>query len=1165
MAPKDNPGYYPYNGFGNIYFDSILDNNPYAGIKNIYLRRNPDSDTYFGTNFKQNFSPTIQASEQNSLDVSDSAFFPDGKYEVCAHIFDNPSAPFFHYQDSCINSTIDGFRPFIVEADIKNSAGATKHLHVWNQAGDKLEKSGPESDVILGNETYTLSLAFSEPVESPTLTIDTYNTVPELHNPSGDKMNFTADFSVDGTTQQGYRTISITAKDTNKNELLYLPVSKVSIDPATELTRGPDGKMQGIAGPELIGFKVGAGDTTPPRITLYDYGREYPVTVPNTLATAPWLVALSTPFITLSDTGSGLSIMALFNDKGKLISWDFYDGAASAEAQLYLPTDATGYALRVGDNAGNENVMYFHVDRHEPKVEFTEVKVKLSGGLYAVDVNGQATDAAAGIAVEPVVMLVNPPMEGDLGVHAGPDTYPPGPRQSAFAYTSLAAHGYTDYTFLTADKADHLGSNELWLTDAAETVKINSTSGYVEYVDGSPVVHNGVFHLPGVVSGRHVLVNSITLSYPAPPGCTITGDPEGMSATLTAGGYTPNAQEDVSSAWDNIPAVLEYPITSGEITLPAAGPFPVGDSDWRLPQYTALYITETTNNNEMTLTCSTEEGTVVSAIAPGSLVYDVNVPTAWTSIVAPRVLYQEWVTPNLNAVVKSGIVEVEVNGITKAGKVSISRVKHDPKIPNAKPGGDGYIYNVDITAEYSGAVRVTFYLNLAGLTATQRSGIAIFHNDGTGWKNQTTEVADDHITYIGRTASPFIVTLPMDDTLPPSTTLRTVGQSATVDGLTYISSTTLVELEAADTALAQADISGPATTYYMVGAEPTEACHSAPDTCSTPVYGAPFTLPEGVRSVSYWSTDIAGNAEAVRTLVLHVDGTAPGTGLFASGADVPASGEAYITTSDSVTITATDPESNGVSSGRKDIYAFIDVVPSSCGELRPVVSTAPAGSCQNYLYNGPFSLPAGGHIVYYGATDHAGNQPAQKSAQVNVAGSVYSANTVNGSPELTFKSSTGGLSATLLGAASPDWTAALAAASAQDLRAVSGLYRLGPDGACPSDSGLTFFYSTAALPSGMPEAQLAIYGRSGNGAWAKLAGLTIDAEAKRLAAPVANLASTVFAVLGPRPAVPPAVEAFSAVSETGITARWLAGDNPSDAVYTSQAASEAAFAAPVSS
>ena len=747
-----------------------------------------------------------------------------------------------------------------------------------------------------------------------------------------------------------------------------------------------------------VDFTIDNTDTTPPQITVYSNGREASVTGDNTLETAPWLVGLSTCVFSLSDSGSGLSWFALYDpDSGELLSWDFFDGTAHSEAQFYLPQDTTGYLLNVADESGNESNMYFHIDRHEPKVEFSTVNVNLSGSSFNIDVYGTTSDAVAGIGAGPT-MLTNPPVHEDLGVHNTGATYPAGPVSSSFSYTGLGSQtSFVGYMFLAADKADNLGTNELWLSPLAQDINI---PGMGDYVDEDNIAHEGLYHLPGVPSGRRINHLSITLTYPHPPSpnCSFAKDTAGMTATLIGFGYTPDSQESVAGTyWDNIPLKFNYQATADSFT--ATNEVNTSTSlAWVLPQYTAIQLTRTGNSNTIQQTCTidTVDGTtvVVTAIPPGSLKYDVDAVLSgtWLSIVAPEVVYREWVTPDFNTAVKAGIIEVEIDKITQGGRVTISKTPYDPQIPDYRLAGDKYVYDVNIGAVYEGNVRVTFDVNMSGLTARQRQDIAIYHNGGSGWNNVTTGVGDGYITYIGPTASPFVVLVPVDDTMPPQTSLSLIGAAVEANNKTYISSITAVELNAFDTALDPADVSGVVTTYYLIDIEPTAEClaapynaAAAPGTCTNPVYTGPFTLQEGARVVSYLSVDKAGNNELLKTAAFYVDGTPPVSSLLAGSTTVVDAGIAYITEGGTITLSAVDPELNGATSNVMAVYYLVEISLDSCGEMGPVVSTAPAGSCQNYLYTGPFTLAVGTHTVYYTAVDNVGNMAPVKSALITVS------------------------------------------------------------------------------------------------------------------------------------------------------------------------------------
>ncbi|OGR65840.1 MAG: hypothetical protein A2X31_00640, partial [Elusimicrobia bacterium GWB2_63_22] len=160
-----------------------------------------------------------------------------------------------------------------------------------------------------------------------------------------------------------------------------------------------------------------------------------------------------------------------------------------------------------------------------------------------------------------------------------------------------------------------------------------------------------------------------------------------------------------------------------------------------------------------------------------------------------------------------------------------------------------------------------------------------------------------------------------------------------------------------------------------------------PGTCENPIYAGSFFLPPGEHAVNYLSFDNVWNAESPKTFHLTVIGgdmVPPETSLIIDGSTIPAGVTAEIAPETLTTISAIDPVSTGTVSGLKDIYFLIDTTLDACGEMGPVVSTAPSGSCQNYLYTGPFSLSIGTHTVYYTAVDNVGNMATVKSARIMV-------------------------------------------------------------------------------------------------------------------------------------------------------------------------------------
>ncbi len=131
------------------------------------------------------------------------------------------------------------------------------------------------------------------------------------------------------------------------------------------------------------------------------------------------------------------------------------------------------------------------------------------------------------------------------------------------------------------------------------------------------------------------------------------------------------------------------------------------------------------------------------------------------------------------------------------------------------------------------------------------------------------------------------------DNTPPVTTITTGDPKHTAGGNLYVTGSTAFTLSAAD------NLSGIAETRYRIdGGTWTEY--------------APFTIPaEGTHTIEYFSKDNATNTEAVRTLTVIVDNTAPVSTITAGTPNHQFDGKLYVAAGTGITITVQDA-SNGV-------------------------------------------------------------------------------------------------------------------------------------------------------------------------------------------------------------------------------------------------------------
>jgi peptidoglycan/xylan/chitin deacetylase (PgdA/CDA1 family) len=182
------------------------------------------------------------------------------------------------------------------------------------------------------------------------------------------------------------------------------------------------------------------------------------------------------------------------------------------------------------------------------------------------------------------------------------------------------------------------------------------------------------------------------------------------------------------------------------------------------------------------------------------------------------------------------------------------------------------------------------------------------------------------------------------DTTPPTTTV-TCNAAACA---TWYTAPVTVALAATE----NNGGSGLDKTYYTIDG-------STPTTSST-VYSGQFTV-TGTTTVKYFSTDKAGNAEAVKTQVVQIDGGPPTTTAACNGT---ACSTGWYTATVSVSLSATDSGTSGVN---KIYYTTNGTTPTT---------SSPA-------YTAPFNVSTTTTVKFF-ATDKAGNAEAVKTQVVQV-------------------------------------------------------------------------------------------------------------------------------------------------------------------------------------
>jgi sugar lactone lactonase YvrE len=182
-----------------------------------------------------------------------------------------------------------------------------------------------------------------------------------------------------------------------------------------------------------------------------------------------------------------------------------------------------------------------------------------------------------------------------------------------------------------------------------------------------------------------------------------------------------------------------------------------------------------------------------------------------------------------------------------------------------------------------------------------------------------------------------------------------------------------------------------ATTFTLAatGALPVAQTYVAIDTTTFSVYTGSFTIAtEGLHTIEYYSLDLIGNTEVIRSTQVAVDLTPPITTLSAVGISTytNSQGTLIVSTDTSLSLSAIDPISNGVASGFDQIFYTVDqdLFSDECFNTSYVPGATP-GTCANPDYAGAFTLSPGTHTVYYFSEDNVTNQELENVQNVVVA------------------------------------------------------------------------------------------------------------------------------------------------------------------------------------
>ncbi len=270
--------------------------------------------------------------------------------------------------------------------------------------------------------------------------------------------------------------------------------------------------------------------------------------------------------------------------------------------------------------------------------------------------------------------------------------------------------------------------------------------------------------------------------------------------------------------------------------------------------------------------------------------------------------------------------------LSPASKLALSAA--DPVSGGTASGIDAVEYHID-----TGAFEV--YSSSFGLSAGARS---VYYRSRDKAGNQ--EPASSAVFHV--------------DGASPVTLFNISGQPYIVAGTHYINSQSVLSFAAEDP-LTDGLASGVLITKYRL------------DGAAWQIYTASISIPtEGLHKLEYYSMDNVQNAEALRTLNIIVDNTAPSTTLSVGEPKFEVFGLKIITPETTVTLAASDPDAAGPASGVKSIYYEL--------------TDAAGWSSGTQNYTEPFSTGRQGtYTVRYWSADNAGNTGTPLEAKLRVS------------------------------------------------------------------------------------------------------------------------------------------------------------------------------------
>lgn len=220
-------------------------------------------DRYWNTKGRDGVTEDWTGNVNLDARVNDEARYEDGRYDVVFAVRDIDNDATFNEVTQTENVIVDNWKPYVKRVEVGSTP---QYLADWRWIATTAQLVFVRTtDDYLGPGTHTITIEFSEPVISPTLSIDTFTGGIPLTSaqPVNQQTIWTGSVTVTAgdPSHDGQQTMTIVATDLSANQLDGQPGSIATRDNAGAWTDTNDGGMQDQN--HLIRI-----DATPPTTTI---------------------------------------------------------------------------------------------------------------------------------------------------------------------------------------------------------------------------------------------------------------------------------------------------------------------------------------------------------------------------------------------------------------------------------------------------------------------------------------------------------------------------------------------------------------------------------------------------------------------------------------------------------------------------------------------------------------------------------------------------------------------------------------------------------------------------------------------------------------------------------------------------------------------------------